>query len=116
LAGAGSWRIDLSYRKIDSSSKEGGAQVKKLLTPDEVCRILRIKKKHLYELTSERRIPYYKVGRFLRFDNARIQEWLRKRFHGDESKKLEGLFSRDGSITKTRQNLVRGLPAPGQKI
>ena len=48
-----------------------------LLTPEEVCGILRIKKQRLYEWVHYNRIPYIKIGgRFLRFSKEQIQEWL----------------------------------------
>ncbi|MBI1859837.1 MAG: excisionase family DNA-binding protein [Deltaproteobacteria bacterium] len=32
-------------------------------------------RRHIYQLISENRIPYSKVGRLVRFSPARIQEW-----------------------------------------
>ena len=47
-----------------------------LLTPEEVCGILRIKKQRLYEWVHYKRIPHVKVGRFLRFSKEQIELWL----------------------------------------
>lgn len=38
------------------------------LTPDQLCMRLQIKKDKLYKMTSQRRIPFLKVGNELRFD------------------------------------------------
>ncbi|MDQ6784033.1 MAG: helix-turn-helix domain-containing protein [Actinomycetota bacterium] len=41
--------------------------------------------RHVRRLVAERRIPYLKVGHFIRFDPAEINEWLRvQRVGGDD--------------------------------
>jgi excisionase family DNA binding protein len=50
-----------------------------LLTPEEVCSLLRIKKQRLYEWVHFGQIPYVKVGRFLRFSRSKITEWINSR-------------------------------------
>ena len=50
--------------------------MEELLTADDVCRWLRIRKSKLYALTHERRLPFYKVGNHLRFRRCEIEEWL----------------------------------------
>lgn len=54
----------------------------KLLTPEEVCAMLRIKKQRLYEWVHYNRIPYMKAGRFLRFSKEQIEAWLRENTYG----------------------------------
>jgi excisionase family DNA binding protein len=51
--------------------------MEKYLTIEEVCDILRVKKHYVYALTSQRRIPFLKMGRFLRFRKEDIDEWLK---------------------------------------
>lgn len=46
----------------------------KLLTPDELCEVLDIKKSKLYKLTSRRIIPFLKIGRELRFQLDKVLE------------------------------------------
>ena len=46
------------------------------MTPEEVCALLKIKRQRLYEWVHFGRIPYVKVGRFLRFSKSRLNEWL----------------------------------------
>jgi excisionase family DNA binding protein len=35
--------------------------------------------RHVRRLVAERRLPYYKVGRLVRFDSAEIAQWLQTR-------------------------------------
>lgn len=38
------------------------------LTPDQLCQMYQIKKDKLYKMTSQKRIPFLKVGNELRFN------------------------------------------------
>ena len=53
--------------------------MEQLLTPEEICDVFKIKKGKLYKLTSQKLIPFLKVGRELRFD----LEDVRKAFEVD---------------------------------
>jgi len=53
-----------------------GKQLSVLLDADEVARVLRTTPRHVRRLVEERRIPYVKVGRFVRFDPEEIGTWL----------------------------------------
>ena len=48
-----------------------------LLTLIELAAYLRVKKSRIYEYTSQRTIPFVKVGRSLRFPKQEIDRWLR---------------------------------------
>jgi len=50
--------------------------LEKYLTIEEVCDILKVKKHYIYALTSQRKIPFIKVGRFLRFEKGKLEKWL----------------------------------------
>jgi excisionase family DNA binding protein len=50
-----------------------------LLTIDQLAQRLGITVRHVRRLVAERRVPYYKVGRLVRFDRNEIDEWLRDR-------------------------------------
>ena len=52
-----------------------------LMTPEEVCILLKIKKQRLYEWVHFDKIPYIKVGRFLRFSRSRLIQWLEENAH-----------------------------------
>ena len=47
-----------------------------LLTIDAVAEALSVTRRHIQRLVAERRIPFLKVGRFIRFDPAALNEWL----------------------------------------
>jgi excisionase family DNA binding protein len=47
-----------------------------LLDTDEVAMALRVTPRHVRRLVAERRIPFVKVGRFVRFDPGELDVWL----------------------------------------
>ena len=52
-------------------------QVKRqLLSIDETSEYLGLAHATLYKMVHQRRIPYVKVGRLLRFDSRLLDEWL----------------------------------------
>jgi excisionase family DNA binding protein len=48
----------------------------RLLDIDAVAIQLAVTPRHIRRLVAERRIPYLKVGRFIRFDPAEVDAWL----------------------------------------
>jgi excisionase family DNA binding protein len=50
-----------------------------LLTIEQLAERLGITVRHVRRLVAERRLPYYKVGRLVRFDPAEISQWLQTR-------------------------------------
>jgi len=51
----------------------------RFLSIDELSQYLGIKKSTLYVWTCHKEIPYFKVGRLVKFDLPEIQGWLKKR-------------------------------------
>jgi excisionase family DNA binding protein len=47
-----------------------------LLDSSEIARLLGIAERHVRRLVLERRIPFAKVGRFVRFDSRDIERWV----------------------------------------
>ena len=47
-----------------------------LMTIQQVAEFLGLSKDTLYTMVNQRRIPYVKVGRLLRFDRQKLEEWL----------------------------------------
>lgn len=47
-----------------------------LLDPDAVAVALGVTRRHIQRLVAERRIPFLKIGRFVRFDPAELNVWL----------------------------------------
>ena len=50
----------------------------RLLDIHEVEQYLGLSPETLYKMVSQRRIPYVKVGRLLRFDLAKIDQWIKQ--------------------------------------
>ncbi|MHB1988132.1 MAG: helix-turn-helix domain-containing protein [Acidimicrobiales bacterium] len=48
----------------------------RLLDQSELAELLNITERHVRRLVSERRIPYVKVGRFVRFEPEQVQRWI----------------------------------------
>jgi excisionase family DNA binding protein len=61
-----------------TTSKTSVARVHRapLLDTDEVSRVLCVSPRHVRRLVAERRIPFLKVGRFVRFDPGELDMWL----------------------------------------
>ena len=56
--------------------------IERLLTPDEAAEILRVKLSWLYQHTRRRsqdRIPFVKVGRYLRFREQDLRTYIESR-------------------------------------
>ena len=59
-------------RQLDSQ-----AIVPRFLTVEEVALMLRCKVRTIYNMVSQRRIPFRKAGRLLLFDSKEIEEWTK---------------------------------------
>ena len=63
--------------QLDRSTKTCATQATApLLTIDAVAEALSVTRRHVQRLVAERRIPFLKVGRFIRFDPAALNVWL----------------------------------------
>jgi len=51
---------------------------RQLLTPQQVCDILQIKRPRLYECVKDRRLPAVKVGRLLRFRLRDVEAFIER--------------------------------------
>ncbi len=54
----------------------------RLLDYQEVADWLHTSVRHLRRLVDENRIPYLKVGHYIRFDQGKIRQWLEDNNHG----------------------------------
>jgi excisionase family DNA binding protein len=50
-----------------------------LMNIDQLAQRLGITVRHVRRLVAERRVPYLKVGKLVRFDSGEIAEWLDSR-------------------------------------
>ena len=70
------------YTEHDKTGLEGGimsAEEDELLTVQEICDLLKVRKTYIYSLTHSKKIPHMKLGGLLRFSKSAIDEWLRSR-------------------------------------
>jgi len=65
-----------------------------LLNIDAVAEALGVTPRHIQRLVSERRIPFLKVGRFVRFDPGALNVWL-------DQQRVEPARSTPGDYTHT---------------
>ena len=57
----------------------------RLLTIGELATHLGVTERHIRRLVAERRVPYVKWRRFIRFDPAEINTWLDQARHPDQN-------------------------------
>jgi excisionase family DNA binding protein len=63
-----------------------------LLTPKEVCQILRIGRSALYEWLARQELPHYKLGRVIRIGKSDSEEFMqRKRVDREVSRRASVL-------------------------
>ena len=55
---------------------EVGPVLPQLLDMADVAAVMATSVRHVQRLVSERRIPFLKVGRFVRFDPVELSRWL----------------------------------------
>ncbi len=55
---------------------KAAGEVPSLLDSGEVARRLGVTERHVRRLVAERRIPFIKVGRFVRFNQEAVADWL----------------------------------------
>jgi excisionase family DNA binding protein len=75
------WWLQLQ-RRGEEQRRRGMTEIStnpRLLTIDQLAERLGITVRHVRRLVAERRLPYYKVGRLVRFDPAEISQWLQTR-------------------------------------
>ena len=49
-----------------------------LMTIDQLAERLGVTHRHVRRLVDERRVPFLRVGRFIRFDPGEIADWLNR--------------------------------------
>ena len=67
---------NFSNAQIEEAAKAFNAYEEQLLTTEEVCQILRIKKTKLYELLKNDEIPSFKLGTSRRFTKTGIKQYI----------------------------------------
>jgi excisionase family DNA binding protein len=62
----------------DSKSEPAARKLPHFLRVEEVANLLRCKKRTIYDIVEQKRIPYRRVGGRLLFDLADIIEWTKR--------------------------------------
>jgi len=57
----------------------GAQQLTALLTPDEAAAVLKVPLRMVRRLTEERKIAFTKVGRYTRFSEQQLAEYIKER-------------------------------------
>ncbi len=65
----------------------------KLLTPQEMARVLGVQPSTIYQWTHQGFIPYVKIGKFVRFKEGEVLQWIDKRI-------VNGRIRRNISVNK----------------
>ena len=63
----------MSARTYDPSD---GAHAGRLLKPEEAAERLNVSLRFIRRLCHERRLPYTKIGKFVRFDADELEAWI----------------------------------------
>ncbi|MDO8734537.1 MAG: helix-turn-helix domain-containing protein [Elusimicrobiota bacterium] len=53
--------------------------MEKLMNIQDAADLLGIKKSTLYQWVSQHKIPYYKIGRLVKFSPSKLEAWVKKR-------------------------------------
>jgi excisionase family DNA binding protein len=64
-------RLDIGARSVPRANARNA-----LLDVDGVAEALGVTNRHVRRLVAERRIPFFKVGKFVRFDPCELDVWL----------------------------------------
>jgi excisionase family DNA binding protein len=75
------WWLQLQ-RRGEEQRRRGMTDIStipQLLTIDQLAERLGITVRHVRRLVSNKQVPYYKVGKLVRFDPTEIAAWLRTR-------------------------------------
>lgn len=69
---------DKSAKPLETGLENAGVDFE-MLDVEGVARLLKVKKRTIYEWVRTKKIPFKHVGDLLRFNRAEILEWLEKR-------------------------------------
>jgi excisionase family DNA binding protein len=76
LSDEDSYRPPSHPRNIDQPSENGSAMFPQLIDMETVAQRLGTTLRHVRRLVTERKIPYLKIGHFIRFDERDVEVWI----------------------------------------
>ncbi len=65
-----------SVRQHPDLTKNPAGDLVELLDVHDLALVLGVGERYVYRLVNERRVPFVKLGHYVRFDPNEIQEWL----------------------------------------
>ncbi len=79
--------------KKEEINQDQEAPDSEIMQTEELCKYLKMKRSAVYQLTTYKRIPYFKRGKRIFFKKEEIDEWLRNGrkaivFRGEEEDRL----------------------------
>jgi excisionase family DNA binding protein len=68
----------MTAKILNLDNKQTGEKEDDILTLKEASTFLKVTTRMLYDLVQRRRIPFFKVGRLLRFSKKSLLEWMQR--------------------------------------
>ena len=66
----------------------------KLLSPEEVCELFQIKVRQVKELARQGKIPAVKVGKFWRFPEDSLRDWMKDGVaHDNDEREIDSIVN-----------------------
>lgn len=62
---------------------------KEFLTVEEVARKLAVKETMIRALIFRNEIPYLKIGKLIRFENEKLNQWIKKQTQGESDETVK---------------------------
>jgi excisionase family DNA binding protein len=69
----------MSQKRRNGSQNGQNGQMRPLLKPEEAAERLNVSLRFIRRLCHERRVPYTRVGKFVRFDVDELEAWIATR-------------------------------------
>lgn len=64
--------------KLNSIERNTLLAAKNVLNLDDLVLLTGLSKSHLYKLTCQKEMPHYKRGKYVYFDRAEIEAWMKR--------------------------------------
>lgn len=85
-----------------------------LMTPDDVCDLLKVTKDWLYDQVQARRIPHIRLGRHLRFRHAEMLAHIAANSVSEEGGEVSPVAEGCGNVARTTRRDVVPVGGDGR--